>query len=261
MTAIGSLPLGPKAERSASSGSNTIARQSAMVGDSSNDEEWSDDLPRDVRQPAADWESKKRTNLSLCEDGQEDIRSVTSGTPRSDEQQGINSVEGRRLDEHGDDGSVQAGGPGWSTHGGTNVPAVHGEADDDENCEKGVEPNRDRKVWKTEIDGDRVPDAAVRLGGLVDEGDAHRCDDGVGFKVRLGGRNQMRTDGGKEYEAWEGDDPNVHSVNNVTTIELEASARLSTWSGKVAEKRTKRPSAIQLFKRNMRLGTTVIGLE
>ena len=106
---------------------------------------------------------------------------MTSGSPRSDEQYRIDSVKGRRLDEHGDDGTVQPGGPGRSCDD-TNAPAVHDEARDDHKCENGVEPDRNRKVRKTKVDGGGVPVIAARSGDLVEEGGTHCCSDDVGAK-------------------------------------------------------------------------------
>ena len=59
----------------------------------------------------------------------------------------------------------------------------------------------------------------------------------------------MRTYRPEVHEAGEGDDPEVHGVDNVTTIELGEGLALDVW---VSERRinrdlTKRPSANQLF--------------
>jgi len=48
------------------------------------------------------------------------------------------------------------------------------EPGDDHEGEEDVECHRNRKVWKAKVDGDRIPDTAVRLRGLVDEHDTHR---------------------------------------------------------------------------------------
>ena len=58
------------------------------------------------------------------------------------------------------------------------------EPDDNHEGEKNVEPNLNRKVRKTEVDGDNVPDTAVRLRGLVEEGDTHRYTNGIGPERR-----------------------------------------------------------------------------
>ena len=74
-------------------------------------------------------------------------------------------------------------------------------------------------------------------------------------------RNQiLRTHRGEIDETGKDDDPDVHGVDNVTTIELEEQRTLDPIIKREA-KLTKRPSASQLFKRNMRLGIMVIGLE
>ena len=76
---------------------------------------------------------------------------------------------------------MKPGSPSRSSDG-TNFPAVHGEGREDHKCEKGFEPNRNRKVRKAKVDGGGVPVTAVRLGGLVEKGGTHRCSDDVGAK-------------------------------------------------------------------------------
>ena len=52
---------------------------------------------------------------------------------------------------------------------------MHGESCNDQERQEDIKREGDRKVWKAEVDGYGVPDATVRLGGLVDEHDTHRC--------------------------------------------------------------------------------------
>ena len=51
---------------------------------------------------------------------------------------------------------------------------MHGESHNDQKREEHIKRKGDRKVWNTKVDGDGVPNAAVRLRGLVDEHDTHR---------------------------------------------------------------------------------------
>jgi len=86
-TATRRLAPAPKVERTGVSGGDSVARQRTLVGDSLNDEEWCDDLSvvmsdNPVRRP----QGGKGTNLSLSEDGQEDIRGSASSAPRSNKQ-------------------------------------------------------------------------------------------------------------------------------------------------------------------------------
>ena len=82
------------------------------------------------------WEN---TNLSLRENKEEETRNgVVPGAPRSDHEHRANSIEGTRLDEHGNDGlaqSIDSSCPQSST----SVPDVQGEPDDDHEGEKDVE--------------------------------------------------------------------------------------------------------------------------
>ena len=55
---------------------------------------------------------------------------------------------------------------------------------DNHEGEEDVERNRDRKVWKTEVDDGTVPDTAIRLRCLADERDTHPYIDGVNPEYR-----------------------------------------------------------------------------
>ena len=132
-----------------------------------------------VRQPVRRLELWESTNLSLSKDRQEDVRGVVSGAPRPDEQQRVHGIKGRRFDEHRDDCPVQSTDSSWSSHGTANIPAVEDEPNDDHEGEEDVERNRNRKVWKAEVDSDGIPNTAIWLRGLVDERDAHCCINNV----------------------------------------------------------------------------------
>ena len=78
-------------------------------------------------------------------------------------------MEGRRLNEHGDGALVKSTCSTWSPQGGTNVPTVQDEPDDDHEGEEDVEGNRDREVRKAEVDNYGIPDAVVCLPSLLDK--------------------------------------------------------------------------------------------
>ena len=66
----------------------------------------------------------------------------------------------------------------------------------------------------------------------------------------------MRTQRAEVHEAGEDNDLEVHGVDRVTTIEL-GEPMLDTWASNecsINRKLTKRPSANQTFKRNIRVG-------
>ena len=134
---------------------------------------------------------------------------------------------------------------------------------DDQQGENDVEREGNRKVWKTKVDRDGVPNTAVRLRGLVDEDDTHPYIDDVMLAQSAVGlwENQIRTDRGEIHEAGERDDPNVCGIDDVTTIELEEQAGLDPWARKSGARFTKRPSASQLFNRNIRLAAILIASE
>ena len=78
----------------------------------------------------------------------------------------------------------------------------------------------------------------------------------------LSWRTHIRTHGSKVHKAGDDDDPEVHGVNHVATVELEGKWALDTLGRTTANKEpTIRPSASQLFRRNMRLGTVQSDLE
>ena len=81
---------------------------------------------------------KGRTNLNLSS-GSEDKRGGTPSSNLYKIQHGNNSIEGRRLDEHDDDGCVQTTRSGRSPDGISNIPAMQGESCDDHECEEDVE--------------------------------------------------------------------------------------------------------------------------
>ena len=123
----------------------------------------------------------RKTNLSLREGTQEDIRNVASSAPGYHKQQRVHSIECRRLDEHGDDGPAQST-HSRKTHGHVNFPTVQDEPDDDHEGEEDIKCDRNRKVWETEVDSDSVPEIFVWLRCLVEENNTHRCINDASFE-------------------------------------------------------------------------------
>jgi hypothetical protein len=70
--------------------------------------------------------------------------------------------------------------------------------------------------------------------------------------------SRTRTQRGEVHQAGKGDGPVVHCVNNTAAIELEDKRfMLDTVATELNTELTKRPSASQLFNRNIRVGTTL----
>ena len=44
-------------------------------------------------------------------------------------------------------------------------------------------------------------------------------------------RNEIRTDGSKIHDTGKSDDPEVHGIDNITTIELQGHRTLDSWAG------------------------------
>jgi len=112
-------PPAPNSERTDVSWDSS-ARQRAPVGDSLNDEQWSNDL-----------------NLTENRDGQTPGCGVF-GSHRSNGEQRARSEKSTRLDEHGGDSLVQSADSGSRPRGSANVPAVQDEPEDDHKGEGDV---------------------------------------------------------------------------------------------------------------------------
>ena len=96
-------------------------------------------IHRHISQPVRIPQSWDSTNLSLIEDGHEQIyNGAYTCTPWSNDQQRAHSENGTRLDEHSDDGLVQST-DSSRPQGGTSVSGVHDEPDDDHEGEENVE--------------------------------------------------------------------------------------------------------------------------
>ena len=72
----------------------------------------------------------------------------------------------------------------------------------------------------------------------------------------------MRTYRPEVHEAGEGDDPEIHGVDDVTTIELGEGLVLDTWGVNAGSNKelTKRPSANQLFMIAIASGRNLIAM-
>ena len=108
------------------------------------------------------------TNLSLSEDGEEQIHEHAFGNQWTDDQQRAHSEKGRGLDEHRGDGLVQPTEPSWRLRCGTNVPAAQDKSDDDHEGEEDVERQCDQMVCKV------VPDIVDQHVPWPDRQDASR---------------------------------------------------------------------------------------
>lgn len=94
---------------------------------------------RRVSQPGRRSGSQRSANLSLGEDGQEDVCSVVSGAPRHNEQQRAHSGKRTRFNEHCDDIFVQSTDPSWRPYGSVKVPTMNDKSDNDHKGEEDVE--------------------------------------------------------------------------------------------------------------------------
>ena len=134
-------------------------------------------IRRHISQPVKSSRLWKSTNLSLGKDRYENVRGAVPSARRSKNQQRAHSVQGRRLDEHGNDDLVQSANSTFP-RGSANVSGVEDEPDDDHEGEEDVERQCDRKVRKSE------PDAAGQFRGLVDKHDTHRYIEDVSLECR-----------------------------------------------------------------------------
>ena len=114
---------------------------SALVGDSQNDEQGSDDLSNPIVTDNLwgdhGWEG---TNLSLREDGQEISHNIVVGTttPRPNNQRQAHSKKGTRLNEYDHNGLGRSTNSTYP-HSSANAPCVQDESDDDHEGEEDVE--------------------------------------------------------------------------------------------------------------------------
>ena len=74
-------------------------------------------------------------------------------------------------------------------------------------------------------------------------------------------RTRKRTQRTEVYQKREGSGPEIPSINDVTTIELDRRPTSDTCMREFGTQVTKRPSANQLFRRNITVTTTLVGLE
>lgn len=84
-----------------------------------------------------------------------------------------------------------------------------------------------------------MDDATTELRALVDEDNTRHYIDGVSLSVATRSwRSEIRTQRAKVYEAGEDDGPEVHGVDNVTTIKLEESTSDTLTSENSIKRRT-----------------------
>ena len=134
-------------------------------------------IHRQVGKPVRRSQSSESTNLNRREDVSKEILNGVSSGPCSDDQQHTRSVEGTRLDEHGDDGGAQSADSSYP-HRSAGVPGVQRNPDNDHEGEDDVERKRKRIVWNS---GPRV---GIRCRALVDVHDTHRYIVDVSLKCR-----------------------------------------------------------------------------
>ena len=101
------------------------------------------------------------------------------------------------------------------------------------------------------------------MGGLVEDQDTHHCVDDVspGCLCQFAERSDTYPKWQEVHQTRESDNPVVHGINNVATIELEDGLVSETRANKENKERTKRPLASPWFRRNTALGVIPIGLE
>ena len=161
------------------------------------------------------------TDLSLSKDSKEGTLGVVPNSPRYNDEQRAHCIKGRGPDKHCGDGHAQSTDPSYP-HSSANVPGVQDKTSDDHEGEEDVERDRDRKVWKTEINGGSFPDTVFRPRRLVGVCDADRYVNNISLGAAAClRRTQMRTDGAEIHKAGEGDNPEVCGIDYMTTIELE----------------------------------------
>jgi hypothetical protein len=74
-------------------------------------------------------------------------------------------------------------------------------------------------------------------------------------------KTRARTQRSQVHEEREAYDPVIHGVDDTTTIKLKEKPTSTIWATGFDAELAKRPSASQLFKRNMTFGTTLTALE
>ena len=219
------FPLTPEMGRADGSGDDGVACKRTSVGNPQHDEKWSNGLSVTMvrttisRDSDASGKRKNKTNLSLSEGRQKDLRNPTPHAPRHNEQQRSNSAKGRRLDEDGHNRRVHPVFSGLSTQGSLDVPSVQDESCNDHKREEDVERNGNRKVRNAGADCQRGPNA-TQLRNLVDKYDSHRCICNVIWKS-CHKCAEVRTHRCEVNQAREGDDPIFHGINNRATMQLE----------------------------------------
>ena len=83
--------------------------------------------------------SENETNLGLGEERKEEVCNGILGTPRSNVNEKVDSVKGRRLDEYGDDRRLQSVRSGKRSHGISETLAMQSKPYNDHEREDGIE--------------------------------------------------------------------------------------------------------------------------
>ena len=140
-TATHGLPLTPKLNRTDILVGGSVVCGGALVGDSLDDEEWSDNLlATGIRQPRGTHceGSRSSTNLSLIENWPEDLRTPTICDRQHKIWQKSDGVKCAGFDECGDDGLVQSTDPSCDPHGTLNPFGVQNEPYNDHKREEDI---------------------------------------------------------------------------------------------------------------------------
>ena len=139
-TATRQLPSSPSSERTDGSGSSGPRRRTP-VGDSLNDEQWSNDLsvPPSYETTGPRVRDVGKHELNLSEDREGQIRDFAFGSHRSNGEQRAHSEKSTRLDEDRGNGLVQSTDSGPRPRGSANRPAVQDEPEDNHKGEGDVE--------------------------------------------------------------------------------------------------------------------------
>ena len=95
-------------------------------------------IRRHISQPVRRSKIRESTNLSLGEDGEEDVHNIILDGQRYNNQQRSHGVEGTRLNEHGGDGLAHSTDSAYP-HGIANAPGVDDQSDNDHEGEEDVE--------------------------------------------------------------------------------------------------------------------------
>jgi hypothetical protein len=109
----------------------------------------------------------------------------------------------------------------WRSHGISHVPAVQDESCGDHKREEDVERHGNRKEWDGGVERLRsrcLPDCEDWYMSTIPIAVSVTSAESIAVGLW---RARARTKRGEPHQAWEGDDPVVHGIDDVATIELE----------------------------------------